>query len=89
MHSEYRSELAAGWNAVSGTKVACMHKRAQLITQLDIEGNVTFGLEMYGQHCLSQKANDNTYWTDARANLSFPRFAAFLREKRTVEMPQF
>src|SRR6478736_7076723 len=35
---------------------------------------MTFGLEMYGQHCLSQYANLNRYWTETRANLSFRAF---------------
>src|SRR5438034_9965533 len=85
MHSEHGSELAAGWNAISGTEVACMHKRAKLITQLDIEGNMTFRLKMYGQHCLSQSANDSTYWTDARANMSFRVLPHSAQKKETME----
>src|SRR5256885_11274836 len=77
MDAKNRGELAAGGNAITRTKVAGVNERAKLITQLDIEGNMTFGLEMYGQHCLSQRANDTMYWTDARANLSFHFWGEF------------
>src|ERR1700719_2732297 len=71
MDTEDGSELAAGRNAVARAKIASVYQRAELIAQLDIERNVTFGLEMYRQHCLSQKANCSRYWTGARAILSF------------------
>src|SRR5712672_608569 len=70
MDTEDGSEFAAGRNAVARAEIASVYQRAKLVAQLDIERNVTFGLEMYGQHCLSQKANCSRYWTGARANLS-------------------
>src|SRR6267154_1190890 len=79
MHAEDGSELAAGRNAVARAKIASVYQRTKLVTQLDIERNVTFGLEMYGQHCLSQKANCSRYWTGARANLSCRVFGGIWR----------
>src|SRR6267154_3413031 len=76
MDAQDGSELAAGRNAVARAKIASVDQRAQLVAQLDIERNVTFGLEMYGQHCLSQKVNCSRYWTGARANLSSRIFLA-------------
>src|SRR6266851_4558878 len=74
MDAEDGSELAAGRNAVARAKIAGVYQRTQLVAQLDIERNMTFGLEMYRQHCLSQKANCSRYWAGARANLSFRVF---------------
>src|SRR6266853_57554 len=80
MDAEDGSELAAGRNAVARAKIASVYQRAELVAQLDIERNVTFGLEMYGQHCLSQKANCSRNWTGARANLSCPVFGGIWRK---------
>src|SRR6266849_1584585 len=80
MDAEDGSELAAGRNAVARAKIAGVYQRTELVAQLDIERNVTFGLEMYGQHCLSQKANCSRYWTGARANLSCRVFGGMWRK---------
>ena len=53
MDTEHLREFAAGGNAVAGVKVTGVNKGAKLITQLDIKGNVAFGLKVYWQHCLS------------------------------------
>src|SRR6266446_10985833 len=76
MDAEDGREFATGGNAVARTQIASVDQCAKLIAQLDIKRNVTFGLEMYGQHCLSQKANCSRYWTGARANLSSRIFLA-------------
>src|SRR6266851_9300174 len=89
MDAEDGSELAAGRNAVARAKIAGVYQRTELVAQLDIERNVTFGLEMYGQHCLSQKANCSRYWTGARANLSFCDLAESPHRPRPMEMLSF
>jgi hypothetical protein len=48
VHTQNGGKLTAGGNAITGTKVTCVNQRAKLIAQLDIERNMTFGLEMYG-----------------------------------------
>jgi hypothetical protein len=42
-----------------------------LIAKLDVEWNVTLGLKMQWQHCLSPWDYFSRNWTEARANLSF------------------
>ena len=39
-------EFTAGGNAVAGAKVAGVNEGAKLVTQLDIEGDVAFGLKV-------------------------------------------
>ena len=46
VNTEHCREFAASGNAVAGPQIAGVHKRAQLIAKLDIERNVTLGLEM-------------------------------------------
>ena len=56
MNAEYNGKFAAGGNAVAGTKITGMNQCAKLIAQLNVKRNVTLGLEMYWQHCLSPKS---------------------------------
>jgi len=53
MDAESESEFAASGDAVTGTKIAGVDEGTELIAELDIERNVTFGLKVYWQHCLS------------------------------------
>jgi hypothetical protein len=53
MNAQHGGELSAGGNAVAGAQVACVYQGAELITELDVKGNVGFWLEMHWEHCLS------------------------------------
>jgi len=53
MNAESESEFAAGGDAVTGTQIAGVDQGTELVAELDIERNVTFGLKVYWQHCLS------------------------------------
>jgi hypothetical protein len=47
MHPQQRGKFPACGNAIARAKVACMDERAELIAKLDVEWDVTLGLEMY------------------------------------------
>jgi hypothetical protein len=53
MDTKHLREFAAGGNAVAGVKVTGVNEGAKLVAELDVEGNVAFGLKVYWQHCLS------------------------------------
>jgi hypothetical protein len=44
VNAELSGKLAAGGDAVARAKLARMNEGAKLVTQLDVQGNVTFGL---------------------------------------------
>jgi ABC-type lipoprotein export system ATPase subunit len=44
VYAELHRKLAAGRDAISGTQIACVYQRAELIAQLDVQRNVTFRL---------------------------------------------
>ena len=46
MDAEHLRQFPAGGNAVAGTQIARMDQGAQLVAQLNVEGNVTFGLKV-------------------------------------------
>jgi hypothetical protein len=46
VHAEDLREFAAGWDAITRTQVAGVNEGAQLVTQLNIEGDVAFGLKV-------------------------------------------
>ncbi len=53
MNTEHGGEFAAGRDAVAGAQVTGVDERAQLVTKLNVEGDVGFRLEMHWEHCLS------------------------------------
>jgi ABC-type sulfate/molybdate transport systems ATPase subunit len=53
MNTEHLRKFAAGGNAVAGAKVTSVNQGAKLIAELNVQGNVAFGLKVYWQHCLS------------------------------------
>jgi hypothetical protein len=53
VNAESRGEFSAGGDAVTWTEIASVDQGTELVTELDIEGNVGFGLKVYWQHCLS------------------------------------
>jgi len=46
MHAQHLGQFPAGGNPVAGAQIARMHQGAQLVAQLNVEGNVTFGLKV-------------------------------------------
>jgi hypothetical protein len=53
VHAKHGGELTAGGNAVAWAQIAGVHKGAQLVAKLDVQGDVALRLEMKWQHCLS------------------------------------
>jgi hypothetical protein len=53
MNTQHGGELAAGGDAIAGAEVTGVDEGAELVTELDVEGNVGFWLEMDWEHCLS------------------------------------
>jgi hypothetical protein len=44
VYAEHGSEFAAGGDAVAGPEIACVNQSTELVTKLDVEGNVAFRL---------------------------------------------
>jgi hypothetical protein len=53
VNAQHGSELAAGGDAVTGTQITGVYESAKLVAKLDVQGNVTFWLEVHWEHCLS------------------------------------
>ena len=70
MNAQQGGKLSAGRNPVARAQITRMDERPQLVAELDVQRNVTLGLEMNRKYCLSPAANSTRYWTDARAKLS-------------------
>jgi hypothetical protein len=55
MDAESESEFAAGGDAITGTQIASVDQGTELVAELNVERNMTFGLKVYWQHCLSPR----------------------------------
>jgi hypothetical protein len=53
MNAEHGGEFTAGGDTVAGAQVACVDEGAELVTELDVQRDVGFWLEMHWEHCLS------------------------------------
>ncbi len=53
MDAEHSGEFARCGDPVAWAKIAGVDEGAKLVTELDVERNVGFWLEMHWEHCLS------------------------------------
>ena len=51
--AKHGGEFAAGGDAVAGAEIAGVDEGAKLITELNVQWDVGFWLEMHWEHCLS------------------------------------
>src|SRR5215471_10455456 len=86
--TQNRGQFTAGRYTIAGPQIARMHQRAQLISQLDVQGNVAFRLKVYRKHCLPPGTNFSKHWPNARAILSFATSRTSFRELQWL-VPSF
>ena len=71
VNAQLSGEFAAGGNALAGAQISAMNQGANLVAQLDVERNVTLGLQMQWNHWLIQSGQSIVSFSGVKSQFVF------------------